>query len=334
MSFHPPSNTITFTAALRDLESTSRKARTRAAHALGDVVEPEQRRRAATALIAVLDDDDTELRAEAALSLGDLELEAAVAPLLAGLDDATALVRQSCAMALGRLGFRAAFAALARALTEGPADLRFQAATSLAEIDPDAAFSPLVAALADENDPEVISSIALALGALGDDRAGPELAAMLDREPALGPPQARFDVAYALAELGNDRAFEVMRQFITDDTLGWDAVEGLVKLGANSSADALAKALANRRTAPPVMLRAAAGLLELAPEHGEAGKARDTLIAGLGARKFEHGAIAVELIGRAGGDWAIAALKSAQGTRRGRRFSAEIDDIVARLERE
>ena len=332
MSYHPPSNTITFTAALRDLASSNRKARARAAHALGDVVDPDERRRAATALIEVLADDDAEIRAEAALSLGDLELEIAVKPLLTGLEDATALVRQSCAMGLGRLGFRAAFADLARALTEGPADLRFQAATSLAEIDPDAAFAPLVAALADERDGEVICALALALGALGDDRAGPELAAILDREPAVGPPQTRFDIAYALAELGNERAFAVLRQFVAHDTLGWDAVEGLVKLGGKPAADALADVFTNRRVTPPVMLRAAAGLLELAPDHGQADAAREILVAGLKARKFEHGVIAVDLVGRIGGGWAIAALRSAQQRRRGRRFSAEIDEIVARLE--
>ncbi|MEM9493869.1 MAG: HEAT repeat domain-containing protein, partial [Myxococcota bacterium] len=73
MTYQLRSTTITFEAALRDLDSGSPKARAQAAHALGDVVAPDERQRAVRALIAALSDPRFEVRAEAALALGELE---------------------------------------------------------------------------------------------------------------------------------------------------------------------------------------------------------------------------------------------------------------------
>ena len=56
MSFLFPSSTITLEAALRDLARGSPKARAFAAHALGEITEPAEKRRALEALIAALDD--------------------------------------------------------------------------------------------------------------------------------------------------------------------------------------------------------------------------------------------------------------------------------------
>ena len=54
MSFLFPSPTITFEAALRDLAAGSPKARAAAAHALGDVTEAVEKRRAVDAIGWVL----------------------------------------------------------------------------------------------------------------------------------------------------------------------------------------------------------------------------------------------------------------------------------------
>src|SRR4051794_19629575 len=72
VSFLFPSSTITLDAALRDLAQGSPKARTAAAHALGDVSEPTEKRRAVDALLRALDDDRPEVRGEACASLGEL----------------------------------------------------------------------------------------------------------------------------------------------------------------------------------------------------------------------------------------------------------------------
>jgi len=323
-SIHPPSLTITFEAALRDLGSKDPRVRAAAAHALGDVTDPEQRRRAVDGLIERLGDARPEVRAEAAFSLGELESEAAVTPLCARLEDADSRVRQAAAIGLGTLGFRAGFAALRDALAGGPPDLRFQAATSLAEIDPDDAYQPLVDALAD-GDGEVVGAAALALGAIGDHRAAGHLSGRLDHPRA----QTRFDVAYALAQLGDGRGAEVLRRALGDDGLAWDAIDGLERIGDPAAADALAGLVGRRFLIRPHNLRAAGALLALAPDHAAAATARELLTATLTHRRVDLAGVAVDMAGRVGGAWAIEALTRARDSRRGRRLADEIDAALA-----
>jgi len=338
VTLHPPSNTITFEAALRDLESRNDKARARAAHALGDVVAPADRVRAVTALVRVLDDKNPDTRAAAALSLGELEMEAAVEPLVERLKDPVPVVRQSSAIALGRLGFRAAFDSLVEALRDGPPDVRFQAATSLAEIDPERAYETLVSALPEEEDGEVLGAIALALGAIGNREAAVHLDGLLARDDmgALRE-ETRFDTAYALAALGGSAARPVLCRFLTHAHLAWDAIEGLEKLGEPAAVEALAPLLDLKRLVLQTKLRAAAAILRLSPQHAAAGRARDALLEGLNARKMLDGGLAVQLLGQVGSAWAVEPLRTARRTRRGRRFTDEIEDslreIAAREER-
>src|SRR3954469_12900327 len=121
LSYLFPSQTITFDAALRDLAAGSPKARAMAAHALGDVTEPVERRRAVDALVRALDDDRPEVRAEACGSLGELGEPSVLAALVRRLDDGVAGVRQAAAIALGTLGGAEGFEPLAEALRDGPA---------------------------------------------------------------------------------------------------------------------------------------------------------------------------------------------------------------------
>ena len=116
MSYLFPTQTITLDAALRDLTSGSRRARVDAAHALGDVLDPAGRARAVAALLAGLDDDEPQVRAEVCASLGALAEAAAadgavVAGLIRRLDDGVAPVRQAACIALGTLRAGAAFPA-------------------------------------------------------------------------------------------------------------------------------------------------------------------------------------------------------------------------------
>ena len=91
MSFLFPSSTITLEAALRDLAGGSAKARALAAHALGDVSDPTERRRAVEALLRALEDDRPEVRSEASASLGDLADASAIPQLVRRLDDGVAV---------------------------------------------------------------------------------------------------------------------------------------------------------------------------------------------------------------------------------------------------
>ena len=334
MTYQLRSTTITFDAALRDLESKSDRARAQAAHALGDVVAPDERKRAVKALIAVLEDPRPEVRTEAALSLGDLETEAAVEPLVARFDDSAPAVRQAAAVALGRLGFSSSFDAVARALDNGPPDLRFQAATSLVEIDPERAREPLLAALGD-SDGEVVGAAALGLGAIGERRAIERLAGLLEDWDR---PATRFDIAYALADFGDARAVPILLGLLEHKDLAWDAIESLDKViaadpsAAKSVAKPLAEVIARRFARPEVKLRAAAALLAMADGAKEIEtRARKTLLAGLSARKLELRGLAVQLLGKVGGKWAIGPLEALRRRRAGRLLADEIDDCLEGL---
>lgn len=304
MSFLFPSSTITLDAALRDLAQGSPKARTAAAHALGDVDDPTEKRRAVEALVRALDDDRFEVRAEACASLGDLGDTSALPVLIRRLDDGSPPVRQNAAIALGTLAHADGFEPLAQALKEGPADLRFQAATSLAEIDQARAFDPLAAALAD-GDPQVVAAAALSLGAIGDARAVPLLVERLDHREAA----TRFDVAYALAELGDPRGREALVAALGDPERAWDAVNALARLATTDDAEALGRALVSKHTPPEATVLAAGAILKIAPHSAHHDAARRVLLAGLGARKIHLRGIAVEQLGEIGDAWAIAPLE-------------------------
>lgn len=352
MTYQLRSSTITFEAALRDLQSRRDRVRAEAAHALGDASEPEDRARAVPALIAALDDPRPEVRTEAALSLGDLDSERAVEPLEQRLEDPVPAARQAAAIALGRLGAGAAFPALARALAEGPADLRFQAATSLAEIDPERAREPLLAALAD-SDGEVVGAAALALGAIGEAAAVAPLVALLDD---WSRPQTRFDIGYALADLGDPRAVDVLGPLLEEERWAWDGIEALERLGhrlaagpgdtgaallGGDHADAgavcsavagyVAPLLGRRFLAPTIKLRAAGCALALDPDGPAVDRARAVLLAGLRARKPEQRGLAIDLLARVGGAWAVAPLEQLRARRGGKPFLEEIDAALHEL---
>jgi HEAT repeat protein len=327
VSFLFPSSTITLEAALRDLARGSPKARAAAAHALGEVTEPTEKHRAAEALIRALDDDRPEVRAEACASLGDLAEAAALPLLVKRLDDGMPLVRQNAAIALGAIGHADGFGPLADALREGPADLRFQAATSLAEIDAARSFDPLVGALGD-GDPLVVGAAALALGAIGDKRAIEHLAPLLEH----AVPAARFDAAYALAELGDPAGRATLIGNLGDAERAWDAVTALATLGSTDDAEALGRALANRRVPAEATVLAAGTLLRIAPESAQAEAARRVLLAALGARKTHVRALAVEQLGAVGAPWAAGPLQKLAKSGKGGEILEPIADALRAIE--
>ena len=324
MSLHPPSLTIEFDAAIRDLESKRPRARAAAAHALGDVKDADQRRMACTALLRVLTDERAEVRAEAALSLGELGQQRAVEPLVGRLSDLSPVVRQGSAIALGKLGFQTAFEPLVEVLKLGAADVRFQAATSLVEIDAKRAYDPLVAAMGD-SDGEVLGAIALALATVGDTRAAGHICRLLTHERR----QTRFDAAYALAELNDSRGLRVLAECASDRDLGWDAVCALHRLGGDQVLTRLADLCADKHAPREVILRGASAYLDLG---GSSHDIQAVLLAGLNARKLEHRALAVEELGKVGGPWAVAPLRRFQGRFRARSLRNEVASALQAIE--
>ncbi len=321
MSFLFPSSTITFEAALRDIANgSSFKSRAAAAHALGDVTDATEKRRAVDALLRALDDDHPGVRMEACASLGALREPGTLTALVKRLDDAEPGVRQNAAIALGTIGDTDAFDSLERVLRKGPADLRFQAATSLAEIDAVRAFEPVLAAL-DDKDPQVIGAAALSLGSIAKadatrrEMAVTALLGKVDHSNA----SARFDIAYALAELGSAAGRETLMAACIDEDRAWDAVSALGELRA---VDELTQVIANKKSAQEARTLAAGKLLAFGVTDTSA---RTVLLESLGSRKGHVRGIAVEQLAEVGGAWAKAPLEKL--ARSGK--AAELLDVVA-----
>jgi len=320
VSFLFPSSTITFEAALRDVANGKPQSRVAAAHALGDVTDPAEKRRAVDALLRAIEDDHPAVRMEACASLGALRETGSLIPLVKRLDDGEAGVRQAAAIALGTIGDPGAFDSLERCLRKGPPDLRFQAATSLAEIDPVRAFEPVLAALGD-TDAQVAGAAALSLGAIAKSDAARKERAIAALLPKVdySDAGARFDIAYALAELGSDAGRETLANACTDEERAWDAVSALGELRA---VDELTRIVANKKAAQEGRALAAGKLLALGVTDTSA---RTVLLESLASRKGHVRGIAVEQLAEVGGPWAKAPLEKL--ARSGK--SAELLEAIA-----
>lgn len=321
------SDTITFEAAVRDLQSDTPRVRARAAAALGDA-DPDHRDDAVEALIPILDDLRAEIRAAAASSLGELGGDAAVRALILVLDDGAPHVRQTAAIALGRIGNDVAFERLIEALADGPPDLRFQAATSLVEIDAERARAALLEAL-DDDDDEVLGAVALGLGAIDDPSVCDRLAPLLENQRR----DTRFDAAYALARLGDGRGIPVLVQYLIEPKGAWDAVEALEVLASEDAATGLLEVWNDRKSSRQLRIRAAGALLAIDPEGVGHERARSELTSALaGWWKLEIRGLAIEQLARVGGPWAITPLERLATRRSGKILCDAIDEAIAEIQ--
>jgi HEAT repeat protein len=101
-------------------------------------------------LIQMMDDHDSDVRACAAMALGELHAVEGTDTLIAHLTDESAHVAEVCTMALSRLG-TAAVSALVHALQDGDSPTRIRAAKALVPIESHEAIPALIHAL-DDND--------------------------------------------------------------------------------------------------------------------------------------------------------------------------------------
>jgi len=138
------------------------------------------------------------LRAHAALALGQIGDPRAVPALRAALSDADLIVRIESAAGLGRLKARGAVAGLSQALQDPDARVRQTAAVALGHQGDPAGRSPLRQAL-DDKDGNVRGQAALALGLLGDQDAREALRKMAEEDPV---PSTRQAARTALRKLG------------------------------------------------------------------------------------------------------------------------------------
>ncbi|HVH58152.1 MAG TPA: HEAT repeat domain-containing protein [Vicinamibacterales bacterium] len=151
-------------------------------------------------LSQLLQNDDVDLRMQAALALGEQHHPAAVPPLLSALDDPDTNVRFHAIEALGRLRADSAVDRLIAIAASGDFFLGFAALEALALIGDSRIAPRLVEMLAVE---EFRDAAADALSRLGDERAIVPLVDMLNHSEAAAAPIAR-----AIAAIGTRLASE------------------------------------------------------------------------------------------------------------------------------
>jgi HEAT repeat protein len=178
-------------------------------------------------LIRALEQENADVREDAAKALGRIGDPRAVEPLIAALKDGDDEVRTGAAVALRAFQDDRAIDALITALKDEDKDVRRYSAYSLGEIGDLRAVEPLIAAFKDEDHP---SAPAKALGKIGDPRAVELLIAAL-KDESWG---IRDTAAEALGQIGDPRAVEPLTTLLHDedgnvrksailalDNLGW-----------------------------------------------------------------------------------------------------------------
>jgi HEAT repeat protein/beta-lactamase regulating signal transducer with metallopeptidase domain len=148
------------------------------------------------ALIGRLKDEDADVRAAAAESLGKLEDSRAVPGLIAALSDREAKVRAAAAESLDRFTDPRALGALSALLADPETDVRKQALEALTEYESGVPTANIVRLLSDP-DADLRHSAAHALAQFGDRSAGAALAPLV-RDPS---PDVRQAAIESIADL-------------------------------------------------------------------------------------------------------------------------------------
>lgn len=178
-------------------------------------------------LINALRYKDSEIRAQAALSLVKIGNKRAVAPLIKVLKDDDLSVRENAAWALGEIGDKRAVEPLINALKYGEGDydeafFYINVVDSLGEIGDKRAIKQLIQVL--ENGisgvrhglVEVSERAAYVLGKMGDKRAVKPLIRTLLKDDRDDPPLKEY-AAWALGWIGDKRAVKSLIQMLEDE---------------------------------------------------------------------------------------------------------------------
>jgi HEAT repeat protein len=159
-------------------------------------------------------DEDPHVRMNAALTLGLLKDEKAIASLEAAIKDPNPLVRGSVATALGAIGDEKSLEILTRILQEDENwRARRSAIMALMKIRDDRVITKLIEALKDA-EPVVRSCAAIALGEIGVEEALPALGKLLSEE---NESSVKRDIIGALQAIGGDDTIQPLCQVLLND---------------------------------------------------------------------------------------------------------------------
>ncbi|MBU7027140.1 MAG: HEAT repeat domain-containing protein, partial [Theionarchaea archaeon] len=165
--------------------------------------------------IEKLKDENSDVRWSAAIALGKIGSEKAVALLIKALADENSYVRGRAAEALGKIGSEKAVALLIKALADENSDVRGSVAIALGKIGSEKAVALLIKALADENS-DVRGSAAIALGKIGSEKAVALLIKALTDEDNT----VRWRAADALGRIGSEKAVDPLKSALKDESEG------------------------------------------------------------------------------------------------------------------
>lgn len=173
------------------------------------------------ALVRLMDDQDVDLRVQAALALGTQRHPAAIDALLRALDDPNANVRFHAIESLGRLASPLAVDKLAAIAETRDFYLAFPALEALVRIN-DPVIAPRISPLV--GDPMLGAAAAEALGHIGDEDAIEPLAAALSQAttsvPAIVEALTRIQHRYETSMSGGDEIKDLVRRHLSPVGVG------------------------------------------------------------------------------------------------------------------
>jgi len=182
-------------------------------------------------LLTALKDENKQVRARAAIALGDLADPSTVPNLVAALDDHSYWVRGQAAEALGDIGDRSAIPHLLTRLEDSEGYVRSKVTKALVKLEALESVQTLVAQL-ERRQPSEVAAAVRALGALGDKTVIPHLLPLLNS-------QKRFvsDAALlAIARINGQAFHELPRAQRSQAAYEWWEREGRRKYAPEENA--------------------------------------------------------------------------------------------------
>lgn len=233
-------DSLVIKALAQALQDEDWEVRKQAAWALGEMKDPSI---VVYLTKAILDESNWQVREQLANSLGNMEDDRAVTALASIVtNDENWRVRMEAAQALGDIGSSKAIDALSKASSDANREVRREAVYALGEIHDTKAVEALILSLKDV-DWEIRRRAAWSLGEIESHEAvEPLILALKDEHP-----EVRVEAVEALSQINDYRAVESLTAILSDEN--WEvrekAIEALGDMANSRSLEPLMKVLAS-----------------------------------------------------------------------------------------